>query len=193
MLNFRKVSLNINIDQAYNPFYASDYEDWRSICDMKDFTTTEDLMKVISLLEEANIKYWIDGGWGIDILFGKQTRKHRDIDVDFDAKYTEKLLIILKNNGFKVKTDWTPVRIELYSNEWGYLDIHPFILNNDGTSKQADLEGGFYEFESDYFGSAIFNDKSIPCISLKGQKIFHTGYELREVDRHDLEILESLL
>ncbi len=51
------------------------------------------------------------------------------------------------NLGYKIDTDWKPVRIELYSDELGYLDIHPFVLNEDGTSKQADLEGGWYEFE----------------------------------------------
>ena len=80
----------------------------------------------------------------------------------------------------------------LYSDELGYLDIHPFVLNEDGTSKQADLEGGWYEFEKDYFGSVFFEGKTIPCISLKGQKVFHSGYELRDKDKHDISILESL-
>ena len=62
----------------------------------------------------------------------------------------------------------------------------------DGTSKQADLEGGWYEFEKDYFGSVFFEGKTIPCISLKGQKVFHSGYELRDKDKHDISILESL-
>ena len=34
--------------------------------------------------------------------------------------------------------------------------------------------------------------KTIPCISLKGQKVFHSGYELRDKDKHDISILESL-
>lgn len=118
---------------------------------------------------------------------------HRDIDVNFDAKHTEKLLKILLEYGYEVDTDWTPVRIELYSDKNGYLDIHPFVLNEDGTSKQADLEGGWYEFEKDYFSNAIFEGRSIPCISLKGQKIFHSGYELRDKDKHDISILEKLL
>ena len=149
-------------------------------------------MTIVSLLENANIKYWIDGGWGVDILAGKQTRNHRDIDVDFDAQYTEELLKILLKYGYEVDTDWKPVRIELYSKKYGYLDFHPFILNEDGTSKQADLEGGFYEFEKDFFCNAIFEGKTIPCISLKGQKIFHSGYELRDKDKQDIAILESL-
>ena len=71
-------------------------------------------------------------------------------------------------------------------------EYQQFVLNEDGTSKQADLEGGWYEFEKDYFGSVFFEGKTIPCISLKGQKVFHSGYELRDKDKHDISILESL-
>ena len=102
----------------------------------KEITTKEDLMKVIELFENTGITYWLDGGWGVDILAGKQTRIHRDIDINFDAQHTEKLLNVLLNLGYKIDTDWKPVRIELYSDELGYLDIHPFVLNEDGTSKQ---------------------------------------------------------
>lgn len=158
----------------------------------KEITTKEDLMTIINLLESTEITYWIDGGWGVDILAGRQMRNHRDIDVDFDARYTEKLLNILLEYGYEIDADLKPVRIELYSEKYGYLDIHPFILKEDGTSKQADGEGGFYEFEKDFFGNAVFEGKAIPCISLKGQKIFHSGYELRDKDKHDISILGSL-
>lgn len=160
--------------------------------DRKEITTKEDVMTVINLLENAGIIFWIDGGWGVDILAGKQTRVHRDIDINFDAQYTDKLLNILSEYGYEVDTDWRPVRIELYSEKYGYLDIHPFVLNEDGTSKQADLEGGWYEFDKDLFSNAVFEGKIIPCISLKGQKLFHSGYELRDKDRHDISILESI-
>ena len=92
-----------------------------------------------------------------------------------------------------IETDWRPVRIELHHPERGYLDIHPFVLSKDGTAKQADLEGGWYEFEADYFGRAVFAGREIPCISAKGQEIFHAGYEPREVDLHDMKIIEELL
>lgn len=159
----------------------------------KETTSSEDLLTVIRILEDANIIYWIDGGWGVDILAGKQTRPHRDIDIDYDSRCTEKLLAILVNYGYEIDTDWSPVRIELYSERLGYLDIHPFILNDDGTSKQADLEGGYYEFKAEYFGEGTFEGEIIPCISAIGQKIFHTGYELREVDKLDIAIINRLL
>lgn len=158
----------------------------------KEIATQDDLLKVLDLLDNTRIRYWLDGGWGVDVLAGKQTREHRDIDIDFDSQYTDELLRVFKENGYEVVVDWRPVRVELYHSQLSYVDIHPFVLNNDGTAKQADLEGGWYEFEADIFGSAVFNGRSVPCISAKGQKLFHTGYELREVDKHDMDIIEKI-
>lgn len=160
---------------------------------IKETVSLEDLLKVLDLMDNIKMKYWLDGGWGVDILAGKQTREHRDIDINFDSQYSEVLLQILKENGFEIVTDLRPVRIELHHTELGYLDIHPFVLNEDGTAKQADFNGGWYEFEADFFGSAMFKGRTIPCISVKGQKIFHTGYELREVDKHDIEIINEMM
>lgn len=159
----------------------------------KETVTLDDLRNVLDLIENTGIRYWLDGGWGVDVLAGEQTREHRDVDINFDSRYNDKLLQILKESGYEIVTDQSPVRVELHHPQLGYIDIHPFVLNNDGTAKQADLEGGWYEFDADFFGNAIFNGRNIPCISARGQKIFHTGYELREVDKHDMKIIEKLL
>lgn len=159
----------------------------------KETTSKENLIAVLDLLEALNIKYWVDGGWGVDILTGKQNREHRDIDIDFDGKLGELLLDTLKNKGYKITTDWRPSRIELHHPELGYLDIHPLILNEDGSAKQAAPDGGWYEFESKWFSSTVFEGRVIPCISAEAQKLFHSGYELRDVDYIDLKNLESIL
>lgn len=159
----------------------------------KETVTPDDLKNVLDLIENTGIRYWLDGGWGVDVLAGEQTREHRDVDINFDSRYNDKLLQILKESGYEIVTDQSPVRVELHHPQLGYIDIHPFVLNNDGTAKQADLESGWYEFDADFFGNAIFNGRNIPCISARGQKIFHTGYELRDVDKHDLKIIEKLL
>ena len=35
----------------------------------KDFTTKEDLMTILKILNDSNIKYWLDGGWVADSEF----------------------------------------------------------------------------------------------------------------------------
>ncbi len=159
----------------------------------KEITTKENLMEVLDFLNRLKIKYWIDGGWGVDILTGKQNREHRDIDVDFDGEFTEALLAALQEKGYQIETDWRPSRIELYHPEFGYIDIHPLIISEDGSAKQAGLNDDWYEFEAEWFSSAVFNGRVIPCISAAAQKIFHTGYELREVDIIDMKNLERIM
>ena len=63
---------------------------------------------------------------------------------------------------------------------------------SDGNVKQANPKGGFWEFPQEYFGRAVFDGREIPCISLEGQKVFHSGYEPRNKDLHDLCILGKI-
>lgn len=158
----------------------------------KEITSKESLFIILNLLEDLNIRYWVDGGWGVDILTGKQNREHRDIDIDFDSEFETVLLDVLKDKGYKITTDWSPSRIELHHPELGYLDIHPLIINEDGSAKQANPYGGWYCFEAKWFSSSVFEGRVIPCISAEAQKLFHSGYELREVDHIDIKNLEEL-
>lgn len=88
-------------------------------------------------------------------------------------------------------TDERPTRVELYHPEHGYLDIHPFDLSEPGKMKQANPEGGWFELEAAWFSEAIFESRRILCVSVEGQRLFHSGYELRMVDQLDLEQLNA--
>lgn len=158
---------------------------------MIKITTKDNLFKVLDILEDLKIKYWVEGGWGVDILTGKQNRNHRDIDIDFDSSKEDVLLSKLEKIGYKIETDLRPTRIELYHPDLGYLDLHPLILNEDGTAKQVALDGSFYEFEKNWFTEVVFDGRIIPCYSYDAQKLFHSGYDLREVDYIDLKNLED--
>lgn len=159
----------------------------------KETTSEKDLFQLLAIFEAEGIKYWLDGGWGVDVLTGKQNRDHRDVDIDFDAEATDAVIQLLLQKGFEIVTDWLPVRMELWHKDLGYLDIHPFILNEDGSAKQADLEGGYYQFDADFFTKVLYQGKEIPCISPKAQQLFHTGYEMREVDKIDMANLARII
>ena len=70
----------------------------------KEHTTITELFQVLDLLESLDMQFWLDGGWGVDVLYGQQTRLHRDIDIDFDANYTDQLLDLLQERGYQIVT-----------------------------------------------------------------------------------------
>lgn len=159
----------------------------------KEIVTEENLFCVLDILDRMGMRYWLDGGWGVDVLTGKQNREHRDIDIDFDMNFNEALVKKLTDLGYKVVVDWMPCRLELWHPELGYIDIHPLIINSDGSAKQTDLEGGFYHFEAEWFTVIKYKEREIPCISATAQKLFHSGYELREVDLIDMGNLKDIM
>ncbi|WP_369008252.1 nucleotidyltransferase domain-containing protein, partial [Staphylococcus warneri] len=57
-----------------------------------DNVTEKDLFYILDLFEKMEVTHWLDGGWGVDVLTGKQQREHRDIDIDFDAQHTQKVI-----------------------------------------------------------------------------------------------------
>jgi lincosamide nucleotidyltransferase A/C/D/E len=154
--------------------------------------TEETLFFILDLFERMEVPYWLDGGWGVDVLTGQQNREHRDIDIDFDAKYTEAVISKLKDVGYVVDVDWMPSRMELKHDKYGYLDIHPIDFNSDGSITQADPQGGKYIFQKEWFTSTEYKGREIPCISKEAQLLFHSGYELTDKDHFDIDNLNSI-
>jgi lincosamide nucleotidyltransferase A/C/D/E len=46
---------------------------------------------IVSGLEAAAIAVWVDGGWCIDALLGRQSRPHSDLDLAVDRRNVERL------------------------------------------------------------------------------------------------------
>ncbi|NRA75463.1 MAG: hypothetical protein HRU16_05925 [Planctomycetes bacterium] len=40
-----------------------------------------DVLEIVGRLENDGIRYWIDGGWGVDALLEEETRSHDDLDL----------------------------------------------------------------------------------------------------------------
>lgn len=45
-----------------------------------------DACEILSWAYNNNIEIWLDGGWGVDALLGKETRQHNDIDLFVEEK-----------------------------------------------------------------------------------------------------------
>jgi lincosamide nucleotidyltransferase A/C/D/E len=151
-----------------------------------------DIFEVFDQLEEAQVCYWVGGGWGVDALVGSVTREHRDLDLAVDARQLQQCLDLLRESGYEVETDWLPIRVELAS-ERGWVDIHPLEIDEAGNGVQAGPDGSTFDYPVEALQHGSLTGRRIPCLSVELQLEFHTGYEPRPADLHDLDLLRSLV
>jgi lincosamide nucleotidyltransferase A/C/D/E len=132
------------------------------------------------------------GRLGVDALVGVQTRAHRDVDLAIDADDEADALTVLGGLGYTIETDWRPTRVELVAAGSRWVDLHPVRFDAHGQGRQADLGGGHFEYPSGCFVSGRSGCSMVGCLSVELQLRFRAGYELRDVDRHDLALLATL-
>lgn len=156
-------------------------------------TTAADVLAILDLLTTVGATPRLCGGWGVDALHGGQTRAHRDLDLAVDAASLDACLTVLQDNGFTVTTDWLPVRVELTDEARArHVDLHPLHFAADGSAWQAGLDGARFDYPSHAWVAGAVGGREVVCLSAPMQRDFHAGYEPREVDHHDLRLLDAL-
>ena len=147
--------------------------------------------RLLGRLDEAEVGYWVLGGWGVDALVGGQTRLHRDLDLAIDEDDWDLSIGVVAALGYVVETDWWPVRVELAAPE-GWVDLHPVRFDSSGNGLQAGLDGATFEYPKEHLTAGLLGGRVVPCVSAAWQVRAHSGYDPRPHDLHDLEILAEL-
>jgi lincosamide nucleotidyltransferase A/C/D/E len=105
------------------------------------------VVELYKTLDSLGVMIWIDGGWGVDALLGRQTRPHGDLDIGIEQNGLPQLLGVLEGQGFKeVRRDgqWNFVMRDGKGHD---IDIHVFVVHAAGTPVEgimypaASLEG----------------------------------------------------
>jgi len=76
-------------------------------------TSLAEILDVLKALTAVGCRFWLEGGWDVDALVGRQTRPHRDLDIDLGARCEEAALAVLAAVSYTVETNWRPNRVEL--------------------------------------------------------------------------------
>src|SRR4051794_933194 len=147
---------------------------------------------LLGALAEAGCWVALEGGWGVDALAGRQTRPHRDLDVDVRASQAATVLEVLHRMSYAMETDWWPNRLELVCAGRGWVDVHPLALDSEGDGIQTGLNGERYLYPAASFVTGRIGDRAVRCISISQQIDWHAGYTLRESDHADLAVLHQL-
>lgn len=63
--------------------------------------TSLDVLDFYRTMSEIGVEVWIDGGWGVDALLGKQTRSHKDLDIAIQERHVAVLREVLVTRGYR--------------------------------------------------------------------------------------------
>jgi lincosamide nucleotidyltransferase A/C/D/E len=141
---------------------------------------------MIQFLEQGGIEVYVDGGWAVDALLGRQTRIHDDLDIALPHQYVPRLRALLATRGFRdyPRDDNWECNFVLADHHGCRLDVHSYILDDAGNN----IYGVPYMREH-LAGRGSINGYPVRCISPEWLVKFHTGYELDENDYHDVRLL----
>jgi lincosamide nucleotidyltransferase A/C/D/E len=152
--------------------------------------TPERVLQLLDALEPLDV--WVDGGWGVDALVGRQTRPHGDLDLGVVRPQLDQVVEVLAGLGYGV-TDarFVQVTVQLTHAAEGYrVDLHPSTPVAGGGTEQLDFDGNKYLIPPSVEGR--IGGRLVRCMPISAQLRSHQGYQLRPVDLHDMRLLEEL-
>ena len=76
-------------------------------------TDSEHLRTLVSRLSADSVAVWIDGGWGVDALLGRQHRSHEDLDLVVEISTIPRVLNVLAQLDYEVVENHLPTRVSL--------------------------------------------------------------------------------
>jgi lincosamide nucleotidyltransferase A/C/D/E len=153
--------------------------------------TSADVIEIYSNFSKLGVRIWIDGGWGVDALLGRQTRPHKDLDIAIQERDLATLAHVLGAKGYrrtKLEIE-RPFNFVLGDNDGHEIDVHVIALDEQGNGIYGPAENGHMYPADSLQGSGTIGGHSVSCISPEWMVKFHSGYELKEKDFKDVSAL----
>jgi lincosamide nucleotidyltransferase A/C/D/E len=155
-----------------------------------------DAVAVLDLLESNGVRAWVDGGWGVDALLGRQTREHNDLDLAIDCRDDARYHALMLANGYADRpTDFaTPRNYVMVDGEGREVDVH---LVDFAATRRDEAGVAIYgprglEYEVGALdGIGTIAGRRVRCCTAEFQVRSHTGYEPDADDVRDVMALHE--
>lgn len=150
----------------------------------------EDLVNSITALQ---CDVWLDGGWGVDALLGKETRSHDDVDIVVQAHELDHIHAMLGTRGFALmdRDDTRAWNFVMSDAGEQQIDFHVVEFDQLGNGIYGPVENGVYYPAQAFTGRGQIGGTPVKCMSVEFQIANRSGYALRDKDHHDLKLLRS--
>jgi FMN phosphatase YigB (HAD superfamily) len=157
--------------------------------------TGHDVLGILHLLKDGRIEVWIDGGWGVDALLGRQTRQHDDIDLVLRQGDIDRLTQVLGAAGFRrVEQGARPFNFVMADGRGREVDLHGVVFDASGNGlygpQPEDGSGRVYPTDA-FKGTGLINGESVRCLTAEYQMANHAAYDPGEADLHDVYVLHE--
>jgi lincosamide nucleotidyltransferase A/C/D/E len=147
--------------------------------------TAADVLRLYQELESRGIPIWVDGGWCVDALLGRQTRGHSDLDIAVERRFAQRLEQLLLGWGYLRRaggSDWN----HSLEQQGRVLDVHVFELDQNGKNTYG------VEYPSGSLsGEGVILGNRVRCVAPEWIFKFKTAFDPREQDLRDVEALSA--
>jgi lincosamide nucleotidyltransferase A/C/D/E len=154
----------------------------------------ERVVQLLDALQAEEAGVVVGGGWAVDALVGRQTRDHADLDLWVPAERMERLVRALVPLGVDRVQYWgdnRPWNFPLHDGRGTRVDLHLVERLPDGGLHYGGVVGGRRLPAGALDGTGSIGGRPVHCDAPAWALQCHTGYPLRDVDRHDIAELCS--
>jgi lincosamide nucleotidyltransferase A/C/D/E len=147
---------------------------------------------LITALDARGTSVCVGGGWAVDALLGRATREHEDLDLWVEAPDTEGLFVAFAELGVDRIHPWPgdrPWNFVLHDGDSLRVDLHLYEARGDGRLQYGSVSAPFVFSVDDLSGTGEIAGIPVRCERPEFALRNHTGYPVRDVDRHDVSVL----
>jgi lincosamide nucleotidyltransferase A/C/D/E len=156
--------------------------------------TAEDVVELVTGLDDHGVDACLSGGWAVDALLGEQTRPHSDLDLWAPAGHLERLFVALAGVGVDrilPRPGDRPWNFVLHDGDRRSVDLHLYEPLPDTTVHFGSVVDGITFPAEALAGHGRVAGLAVRCEAPRWAVRWHTGYPPRPTDRHDVRLLCS--
>ena len=151
-----------------------------------------ELIRLLAALDAAEVPVWVDGGWGVDALFGEQRRGHDDLDLVVEMKDVSTLQRVLEDLGYTFQRRDAPLSFELVDPDGRQVDVHPVTFDDHGDGVYQMDGGKTWTYPAEGLaGRGEIGGRRVRCLTPELQMRVHSGYDLAEKDHEEIRVLNE--
>ena len=155
--------------------------------------TAGDVVDIVRRLDATGVDVWMNGGWGIDALLGRQTRAHDDLDLIVRLDDLVRVEDALGELGYVRASGAPPTSFEMIDAAGHQVDVHPVRFVASGAALYRMGNGEDWVFPpSSLSGTGSVAGHAVRCLSPEFAIVCHTtGYALDAAHRADVAALSE--